>query len=268
MIKGKKQMLYKFKNYIFPVIALLILIIIWDRLLVINSVPFYIFPRPLLVMMTIISEWNSLYSSLLVTLKVTIIALFLSMITGILIAIIITRFKWMEISLFPYAIILQVTPIIAIAPLIIILVDDNFISSLICAWLVSFFPILSSTIIGLKSTNQGLVDLFKLYKASDTQTLLFLKLPSALPFIMSGFKISAGLSLIGAIVAEFVTGIGGSSSGLAYTIIESSYRLEIPKMFAALILIALTGVVIFFLSSLLSKIFLHRWHESEQNYEN
>ena len=120
----------------------------------------------------------------------------------------------------------------------------------------------------MKSTEQGLVDLFKLYRATGIQTLFFLRLPSALPFIMSGFKISAGLSLIGAIVAEFVTGIGGASSGLAYTIIESSYRLEIPKMFAALILIAFSGVVIFFLTSLLTKFFLYRWHESEKNFEN
>lgn len=260
-------MINKLKNYILPIFALLFLIFVWDQILIIYNIPFYIFPRPLLVFKTLIMEWDNLFPSLLVTLHVTVIALLCSIISGILIALIITQFKWVEISLLPYAIILQVTPVIAIAPLIIILVDNTFVATLICAWLVSFFPILSSTVIGLKSTDKNLVDLFKLYKASKFQSLFLLRLPSALPFIMSGFKISVGLSLIGAIVAEFVTGIGGSSSGLAYTIIESSYRLEIPKMFAALILIAFTGVILFFLASLLSKLFLFRWHESEQYFE-
>ena len=164
----------------------------------------------------------------------------------------------------PITIILQVTPIIAIAPLIIILIDNTFIATLVCAWLVAFFPILSNTLIGLKSVNHSLEDLFYLYKANRVQRLFFLQIPSALPYFFSGLKISSGLSLIGAIVAEFVTGIGGSSSGLAYIIIESSYRLEISKMFSALLLIAVSGVLIFSLINLLSKYALKNWHESEK----
>ena len=187
----------------------------------------------------------------------------MAVIFGVLIAIGISQFKFVEISLMPYTVILQVTPIIAIAPLIIILVDKTFIATLICAWLVAFFPILSSTLIGLKSADHGLQDLFKLYRTNRIQKLFFLQLPSALPYFLSGFKISAGLALIGAIVAEFVTGIGGSSSGLAYVIIESSYRLEIPKMFAALVLIAITGVAIFIFAHFISNLLLKNWHESE-----
>ena len=261
-------MFQNYKNFIFPLTTFIFLIFLWDFFIIFNEIPFYIFPRPFLVLETIIKEWDNLFSSLLVTLNVTLIALFFSIFTGIFFALIISQFKWIERSILPYAVVLQVTPVIALAPLIIILVDNTFIASLICAWLVSFFPILSSSVIGLKSTDQGLLDLFKLYKASNLKTLFFLRLPLALPFIMSGFKISTGLSLIGAIVAEFVTGLGGTSSGLAYTIIESSYRLEIPKMFAALVLIAVMGIILFILSNLISKFFLQRWHESEINIQN
>ena len=227
-----------------------------------KDIPHYIIPKPSLIFLTLVYEWHTLFPALLITVYVTFIALLLAVVIGVLVAIIISQFRIVEISLMPYTVILQVTPIIAIAPLIVILVDDTFIAALICAWLVAFFPILSSTLIGLKSIDHGLQDLFKLYRASRIQKLLFLQLPSALPYILSGFKISAGLSLIGAIVAEFVTGIGGTSSGLAYVIIESSYRLEIPKMFAALILIAFTGVIIFIMAHFISNFSLRNWHES------
>ena len=254
----KKKLLTLFA----PIILFSIFIFMWEILLILNNTPHYILPKPSLIILTLFNEWETLFPALIVTIYVTILALFLAVILGVLAAIIISQFKIIEISLMPYTVILQVTPVIAIAPLIIILVDNTFVAALICAWLVAFFPILSSTLIGLKSADHGLHDLFKLYRASRIQQLFFLQLPSALPYCLSGFKISAGLSLIGAIVAEFVTGIGGSSSGLAYVIIESSYRLEIPKMFAALVLIAFTGVGIFIIAHFISNFALRNWHES------
>ena len=246
-----------------PIILFIVFILIWELFVYINNIPKYILPKPSLIVYTLYSEGGSLLPALLVTIYVTLLALILAVILGVIAAIVISQFKIIEISLMPYTIVLQVTPIIAIAPLIIIFVDNTFVAGLICAWLVAFFPILSSTLIGLKSIDHGLHDLFKLYQTNRIQQLLYLKLPSALPYFLSGFKISAGLSLIGAIVAEFVTGVGGSSSGLAYVIIESSYRLEIPKMFAALVLIAITGVCIFIIVHLISKQILKNWHESE-----
>lgn len=245
-----------------PIILFCFVILLWELLLDINNTPHYILPKPSLIIFTLIKEWQNLFPALIVTANVTILALILAVFLGVIVAIIISQFKIIEISLMPYTVILQVTPVIAIAPLIIILVDDTFTAALICAWLVSFFPILSSTLIGLKSVDHGLQDLFRLYRTNRLKKLFFLQLPSSLPYFLSGFKISAGLSLIGAIVAEFVTGIGGSSSGLAYVIIESSYRLEIPKMFAALFLIAVTGVVIFIIAHLISNFLLRNWHES------
>ena len=245
-----------------PIILFCFVILLWELLLDINNTPHYILSKPSLIIFTLIKEWQNLFPALIVTANVTVLALILAVFLGVIVAIIISQFKIIEISLMPYTVILQVTPVIAIAPLIIILVDDTFTAALICAWLVSFFPILSSTLIGLKSVDHGLQDLFRLYRTNRLKKLFFLQLPSSLPYFLSGFKISAGLSLIGAIVAEFVTGIGGSSSGLAYVIIESSYRLEIPKMFAALFLIAITGVIIFIIAHLISNFLLRNWHES------
>lgn len=245
-----------------PILLFCIIIFIWELLVYLKNIPHYILPKPSLIIYTLINEWETLFPALIVTINVTFLALFLAVILGVFVAILISQYKIIEISLMPYTVILQVTPVIAIAPLIIILVDNTFIAALICAWLVAFFPILSSTLIGLKSVDHGLQDLFRLYRANRLQKLLFLQLPSALPYCLSGFKISAGLSLVGAIVAEFVTGIGGSSSGLAYVIIESSYRLEIPKMFAALVLISFTGVAIFIFAHLISNFALRNWHES------
>ena len=250
-----------------PITLFFLIISFWEIILYLNNIPNYILPKPSIILKTLVYEWDSFFPALITTSYVTILALIFAVVLGVFFAIIISQFKIIEISVMPYTIVLQVTPIIAIAPLIIIFVDNTFHAALICAWLVAFFPILSSTLIGLKSVDHGLNDLFKLYRSSRIQKLFLLQLPSALPYFLSGFKISAGLSLIGAIVAEFVTGIGGSSSGLAYVIIESSYRLEIPKMFAALLLIAITGVAIFLIVHYISNLLLKNWHESEANKE-
>ena len=170
--------------------------------------------------------------------------------------------RWIELSLFPYAIILQVTPIVAIAPLIIIWVDNVELSLLICAWLVAFFPILSNTILGLRCVDPNLLDLFQLYRAGRWRTLVDLRCPAALPYFFGGLRISGGLALIGAVVAEFVAGTGGNASGLAWRILESGYQLKIPRMFAALVLISAIGIVIFLLLTWLSHLLLRRWHES------
>ena len=194
-------------------------------------------------------------------------ALLAAVAVGVLLALLFSLSRWIELSLFPYAIILQVTPIVAIAPLIIAWVDDVNVSLLICAWLVAFFPILSNTVLGLRSVDRNLLDLFELYGSSRWRTLIDLRLPAALPYFLGGLRISGGLALIGAVVAEFVAGSGGRESGLAYRILESGYQLKIPRMFAALVLISAAGIAIYLLLSLLSHLLLRRWHESALNEE-
>ena len=229
----------------------------------------YVLPGPLLIAQTLISDWSTLSGALLVTLQITLAALAAAVVVGVALAILFAQSRWIELSLFPYAVLLQVTPVVAIAPLIIIWVglDRVWLALLICAWIVAFFPILSNTTLGLNSADHNLRDLFKIYRATRWQTLWRLRVPSAMPYFLAGLRVSGGLALIGAVVAEFVAGTGGQASGLAYRIVEAGYRLQIARMFAALLLISLAGIVIFATLRLLSYLLLRRWHESEARRE-
>ncbi|MGF1938765.1 MAG: ABC transporter permease [Nostoc sp. ChiQUE02] len=252
-----------------PMVVGILALVIWDIFVRITYLPPYILPGPLLVFKTLITDWNELLPSLLITLQITIVAFLAAVISGLLIAILFTQSKWIERSLFPYAVILQTTPIVAIAPLIILWLKNNtFAALVVCAWIVAFFPIVSNTTLGLNSVDRNLLNLFQLYKASRWQTLLYLRLPSAMPYFLGGLKISGGLALIGAVVAEFVAGTGGAKSGIAYRILISSYNLQIPRMFAALFLTTGLGVLIFVSLSALSDFILGKWHESAVKQEN
>ena len=205
--------------------------------------------------------------SLLVTLRITLAALAAAAILGGAIALLFSLSRLLELSLFPYAVILQVTPIVAIAPLIIIWVQQPFLALLVCAWIVAFFPIVSNTTIGLNSADRNLLALFRLYGASPAQTLRYLKLPTALPYFLAGLRICGGLALIGAVVAEFVAGTGGTETGLAFRILEAGYRLAIPRLFAALFLLSATGIAIYLVIDLVSRLALRHWHESALDEE-
>ena len=251
-----------------PIAIGILMLCLWEAMVRVKGIPSYILPGPLLIGETLINDWGTLSGALLITLRITFAALLAAVTVGVSLAVIFTQSKWLEKSLFPYAVILQVTPIVAIAPLIIIWVGDIKLSLLICAWIVAFFPILSNTIIGLNSADHNLINLFQLYGATRWQMLRHLRLPAALPFFLAGLKISGGLALIGAVVAEFVAGSGGSASGLAYRILESGYQLRIPRMFAALLLISLSGIAIFFVTSVIAYFALRHWHESAVTREN
>lgn len=248
---------------IMPTLAIIIALGIWEGLVRYYNVPHYLIPAPSLIGETLIKDGPSLMTSMWFTVKLTLISLLCAIVGGVLLGMIFALSRPIEMAFFPFAVILQVTPVIAIAPLILIYVRDTFSALLICAWIVAFFPILSNTVIGLRSADHNLRDLFKLYRASPWQRLRYLLAPSALPYFMAALKIAGGLSLIGAVVAEFVAGSAGQSTGLASRILESSFRNEIPRMFAALFLVSLLGIVIFLITSWLSRLVLGRWHESE-----
>jgi NitT/TauT family transport system permease protein len=249
-------------RWLLPALVVLGTLFLWDRIVVWNDIPHYILPSPGRIWEQLLKDWGMLYASLKVTLWITIMALGVAVGGGVLLAILFNQSRFAELIFYPYAVILQVTPIVSIAPLIFIYVKEPTARVLICAWIVAFFPILSNTTLGLKSTDHNLRDLFNIYKASRWQKLIHLQLPSALPYFLGGLRIAGGLALIGAIVAEYVVGTGGAGSGLAFRILEASYRLNIPRMFAALFLIALVGVVIFALTAFISHILLRKWHES------
>jgi NitT/TauT family transport system permease protein len=255
-------------RFLAPLAIGLVTLIAWEAVVRIHNIPHYILPGPTLVARALIDDWWTLYPSLLITLQIMAAALTVAVVGGVSLAILFSLSKWVELSFFPYAVVLQVTPIIAIAPLILIYVDDVRFALLICAWIVAFFPILSNTTLGLNSADHNLLNLFQLYGASRWQVLWHLRLPSAMPYFLGGLRIAGGLSLIGAVVAEFAAGTAGTASGLAYRILEAGYRLNIPRMFAALIMISLTGIVIFLFFTLLTHLVLRRWHESAVRREN
>jgi NitT/TauT family transport system permease protein len=246
-----------------PAVTLLAAIAGWEALVRLAQIPHYILPAPSLVLATLWANLGSLAQSWLFTLKITFGALLLSAAGGALLAALFATSRWVELALFPFAIVLQVTPIVAIAPLILIYVDSTTAALLLCAWIVAFFPVLSNTVVGLRSADPNLRDLFTMYRATRWQRLRLLLVPSALPYFIAGLKIAGGLSLIGAVVAEFTAGAAGRETGLASRILEASFRTEVPKMFAALLLVSLTGIAIFLLFNLLARRLLGRWHESE-----
>ncbi len=246
-----------------PVALFALALVAWEAFVRIREVPHYILPAPTLIARTLWDNLGSLMTSWLFTMKITVLALLLAVVGGVLLAFVFALSRWVELSLFPFAIVLQVTPIVAIAPLILIYIDSTTAALLLCAWIVAFFPILSNTVVGLRSADHNLRDLFRLYRASPLQTLRHLLIPSALPYFIAGLKIAGGLSLIGAVVAEFTAGAAGKETGLASRILEASFRTEIPKMFAALVLVSLTGIAIYLVFNLVARLVLGHWHESE-----
>jgi NitT/TauT family transport system permease protein len=244
-----------------PVVVLAVGGLAWELSVQLLAIPPYVLPAPHVVLATLASDWNLLSESLLVTLATTVEGFILALVGGIGLAALFNQSRLIEYSLYPYAVILQVTPVVAIAPLLLIYLSQE-VAVLVCAWIVAFFPVLANTTLGLNSVDHNLIDLFRLYGASRAQVLWRLKLPAALPHILGGLKIAGGLSLIGAVVAEIAAGAAGSGSGLAYRISESGYRLNIPRMYAALLLLSIAGIVIYFALSLVSYLMLRHWHES------
>lgn len=251
-----------------PLLALGAGILLWQGIITANQIPKYILPGPGDAALALFTDSSTLWPALLVTVRITFMALAVALIGGVTIAIIIVQSKWLELALFPFTVILQVTPIIAIAPLILIYAPDTQSALMICAFLVAFFPILSNMVQGLKSVDHNLLNLFELYGANSWQTLLYLKIPASMPYFMAGLRIAGGLSLIAAVVAEFAAGSAGQGSGLAFRLLEAQYRLNLPRMFAALIMLCGTGIAIYGLTSLISWLTLHRWHESAIKREN
>jgi NitT/TauT family transport system permease protein len=252
-----------------PVIVGILFLVAWQIIVTALAVPKFVLPAPTLIWHAFIGDFWSLMGSLWFTLTVTVEAFIAAVVGGVALAVLFSQSRWIATAFFPYAVILQVTPVVSIAPLIIIWVgyDNVRTALLILAWIVAFFPVLSNTTLGLRSTDHNLRNLMQLYGASRWRVLTEIQFPSALPYILGGMKISGGLSLIGAVVAEFVAG-SGTSTGLAWRIIEAGNRLDIPRMFAALGLLSVLGILIFGVMSALEYFALRHWHESAVRREN
>jgi NitT/TauT family transport system permease protein len=255
-----------FEDYLFPIALFVLAIVAWEALVRIQGIPVYVLPAPSQIAATLYEDWGTLSRSLMVTLSITFEALIAAIVGGVALALAFRLWRPLERAFFPFAVVMQVTPIIAIAPLLLVYLSSGT-AVLVCAFLVAFFPILSNTALGLASADHNLIDLFELYGASSWQQLVLLRLPSALPYFLGGLRIGGGLALIGAIVAEIAAGSAGSGSGLAFRIVESGFRLNIPRMFAALFLISLAGILIFVFFTGVSYLLLHRWHDSARGRE-
>ena len=260
--RARAARIEKIAKWALPVVMLTLTIAGWAWIVAANDIPHYILPGPDRVWGSLVEDWGMLIDAAFLTGWITLLALILAVVGGAGLAILFNQSRMLELSFYPYAVILQVTPVVSIAPLIFIYVDSKVAGMLLCAWLVAFFPVLSSTTLGLNSVDHNLRDLFRIYGATRWQRLRYLQLPAALPYFLGGLKIAGGLSLIGAVVAELVAGTGGIGSGLAFRIQEEVYRLNIARMFAALALVAAMGVFIFAALSVLSHLLLRKWHES------
>ncbi|QPH55903.1 ABC transporter permease [Pontivivens ytuae] len=260
--RARRARIHGIARWTLPVGVMACSLLAWHFYVTLWEVPHYVLPGPVLIAQTLVTDWAMLWDATIVTSRLTLLALIMAIIGGVSLAVAFTQSKWAEMSFFPYAVILQVTPVIAIAPLLQVYMESAFAAALTCAWIVAFFPILSNTTIGLKSTDPNLDDLFTIYGASRWQRLYLLAAPSALPFFLGGLKIAGGLALIGAVVAEFVIGRAGTGLGLASTLLEASYRFNFGRLFACLFLISALGVVIFGIMSTISHLALRKWHES------
>jgi NitT/TauT family transport system permease protein len=250
-------------DILLPLVLAALLLGAWQGAIAYWRVPPYILPAPSSIAAAFMENFCSLMQALGNTMLVTLQGFVGALAAALALAILFSRSRLLERALYPYAVILQVTPVVAIAPLILIWVGFKHINialSLI-AGLIAFFPILSNAVTGLKSADFNLIDLMQLYGASRTQILWRVQLPSALPYLLTGMKIGGAIALIGEVTAEFAAG-SGTATGLAWRIAESGNRLEIATLFAALALLAVAGVAIFAALSLLEWLLLRRWHES------
>lgn len=248
-----------------PALVGLAVLALWQGAVSLFHVPPWLVPGPDLVARTLAADASLLLGALAVTLGIALAALACAVLLGVALAFLFVQSRAIEASLLPYAVLLQVTPIVAIAPLIIIWVREPLPALVICATIVALFPMVSNTTLGLKSVDPGLLDLFRLHGATRWQVLARLRVPSALPYFFAGLRVSSGLALIGAVVSEFVAGTGGTASGLAYQILMAGLQLNIPRLFAALVLITATGVALYGLTSLAAWLALRRWHDSARN---
>jgi NitT/TauT family transport system permease protein len=255
------------QRIVFPALVAVVLLALWQGLVVAFNVPHFLVPSPVRVAQVMVADAGLLFGALYNTLKITVLSFAAAVVLGVIVAFTFVQSRAIETALFPYAVLLQVTPVVAIAPLIIIWVKDPIASLVICATLVALFPIIANTTLGLRSVNPGLLAYFKLNRATRMQVLLGLRVAYARHYFFGGLRISLGLALIGAVVAEFVAGTGGTGTGLAYQILQAGYQLNIPRMFAALLLITVTGVLLFAAMAVLSKRALGSWHESETAHD-
>ena len=263
-----EQSKFKFQlKYLGPIAAFVLFISLWQAIPTLLDIKPFILPKPTDVVNAAIKDWDLLWPAMQITVVEAVIGFILSAVIGIGVSILLASSRIIEISLYPYAVILQTIPVIAVAPIVVIWFGSGFNSIVIISFLIGFFPIVSNTLMGLNSVDKNMGDLFQLYNASKWQTMWKLRIPAAMPYMMSGLKVSCTLSIIGAITGEYIAGIGGGKGGLGYAITVAAVQLKTPYLFACAIAGAIFGIVFYLLVSFISRLVLKSWHESAMKVE-
>jgi NitT/TauT family transport system permease protein len=222
----------------------------------------YLLPAPQEVGAAVLENAGVLALATLATLKEATLGYALAILLGIALAAVLSQSRLLERSIYPYAVLLQTVPVVAIAPLIVLWFGYNEFSVVVISFIMSLFPIVNNTLLGLRSTSGNLIELFALHRASRLVGFWKLRLPSALPHIIAGLRISAGLSVIGAIVGEFIIGSGNAQGGLGVQIVFAQGRMYTALLFAEVIAATLLGFLFFALVSAVGTRLLKHWHES------
>ncbi|PKG25126.1 ABC transporter permease [Niallia nealsonii] len=255
------------RSFLGPIIALVLFLSIWQFVPMMLDIKPFILPKPTDVINAAIADWALLWPAIRITITESLIGFLLSAFIGIAISVVLASSRILEISIYPYAVILQTIPVIAVAPIVVIWFGSGFNSIVIISFLIGFFPIVSNTLMGLNSVDKNMQELFTLYNASKWKTMWKLRIPAAMPYIMTGLKISSTLSIVGAITGEYIAGIGGGKGGLGYAITVAAVQLKTPYLFACGIAAAIFGICFYLIVNLFSYLMLKSWHESAMKNE-
>ena len=243
-----------------PLLTLVLVLSVWQGAISLGKVSAFVLPSPLKVLAALQDNLMPLVQAAWSTGVLALEGFLLSLVTGILLAFLMAQARFLERSLFPYAIFLQTVPIIAIAPLLIYWCGPTPKAIVLVSFIISLFPIVTNATTGLANPPREWLELLRLYHANWWAVLLKVRIPAAIPYIITGAKVSAGLSVVGAIVGEYFTGTAGRSHGLAYLILVNSENLRIPYLFATTIMAAVLGLLIFSSVSLVGNGILRLWH--------
>ncbi|WP_407647296.1 ABC transporter permease [Gracilibacillus oryzae] len=264
--KAKKQeskIWQKFRQfYLGPIIAFVVFLALWQSVPVLLGLEHYILPKPTDVVAAAIEDWSLLWPAVQITVVESVLGFFVSAVVGIGVSILLASSKVLERSIYPYAIVLQTIPVVAVAPIVVIWFGAGYNSIVVISFLIGFFPVISNTLMGLNSVDKNKDELFTLYNATKWQKMWKLRIPSALPYMMTGLKISCTLSIVGAIVGEYIAGIGGGKGGLGYSITVAAMQVKTSYLFACGIAAAILGIAFYLLVSMFSNYMLNSWHDS------
>lgn len=245
-----------------PAIAFVVFIAAWQALVSAFAMPTYLLPGPGAVVAALGEAVSALVEPTLVTMEEAYLGFVLASVVGFVVALVMARWNVAERGLYPYMVLLQTIPIVAVAPLLVVWLGAGTATNMVVAAMIAVFPVAANTLTGLKSTDRNLVQLYSMAGAGKTFEMLSLRIPYALPFVFTGLRIAAGSSVIGAIVGEFVAGIGGGRGGLGYVITTDATQLLMPQLFCAVLAASLVSLVLFGLMTLAERLLLRRWHDS------